>query len=58
MLKNVNEFLFCRPYVGIWALVVGKVHLYKGKYVRNQWHWWINWSYFPYKLKNNLPISM
>ena len=24
MLENVDEFLLCRPYVGIWALVVGR----------------------------------
>ena len=25
MLENIDEFLPCRPYVGIWALVVGRV---------------------------------
>ena len=24
MLKNVDEFLLCRPYAGIWELVVGR----------------------------------
>ena len=23
--SNVDEFLLCRPYVGIWALVVGRL---------------------------------
>ena len=25
MFKNVDEFLLCGPYVGIWSLVVGRV---------------------------------
>ena len=23
--QNVDEFLLCRPYVGIWAFVVGRI---------------------------------
>ena len=25
LLENIFEFLLCRPYVGIWALVVGRI---------------------------------
>ena len=26
MFENVDEFLLCRPYVGIWALIVGIIY--------------------------------
>ena len=29
MLENVDEFLLCRPYVGIWALVVRRLDVLK-----------------------------
>ena len=25
MFENVDEFLLCRPYVKIWALVIGRI---------------------------------
>ena len=25
MFENIDEFLLCRPYVGIWELVVGRI---------------------------------
>ena len=25
MFKNVGDFFLCRPYVGIWEIVVGKL---------------------------------
>ena len=27
MFQNFDEFLLCRPYVGIWVLVVDRIHL-------------------------------
>ena len=34
MLGNVDEFLLCVPYVGIWALVVGIVEVFEGGFPR------------------------
>ena len=31
MLENVDEFLLCRTYVGIWALVLGRFFPTEGK---------------------------
>ena len=34
MLENVDEFLLCIPYVGIWALVVSRVEVVEGGFPR------------------------
>ena len=28
MFENVDELSLCRPYVGIWALVVGRLNIF------------------------------
>ena len=39
MLENDDEFLLCRPNVGIWAPVVGRVYISK-KLMSKMLHLW------------------